>query len=138
LAVNRQNAATKQLRGQYTILQQANSALEDQYRTAEFAVLYYRVTGQKAFLYDFAPAKVQFAQQISILRRHATPETRDLITIQAKDGATWFAMMPRIVASKPGTPDTTALMYSVQTLANGFDAANSATQQRLYEGIDTL
>ncbi len=138
VAVAHQNAATEQVGGQYAVLQRATSALEYDFGTADFAVLYYRVTGQRAFLANFGPARAGFARQLATLRRHATSSVRGLIAQQARDGAAWFALAPAIVTARPGTRADTLLLTRSLRLARGFAVATTALQQRLYNSIGTL
>jgi signal transduction histidine kinase len=138
VAVARQNTADDQVSGQYTVLQQANSALEFEFGTAEFSVLYYRLTGQRAYLLDFAPAKAGFERQLAVLQRHAIPSVRGLIARQDGTSAAWFALAPQLVAAKPGTTADAALLARSLRFADGFAIATTTMQTRLYDGAGDL
>jgi two-component system, OmpR family, phosphate regulon sensor histidine kinase PhoR len=138
VAVARQNTADDQVGGQYTVLQQANSALEFEFGTAEFAVFYYQMTGQRAYLLDFAPAKAAFERQLAVLQHHAIPSVRGLVARQASTSAAWFALAPQLVAAKPGTNVAAALLARSLRFADGFAIATTTMQGRLYGGAVEL
>jgi signal transduction histidine kinase/HAMP domain-containing protein len=138
VAVARQNTTNKQLSGQYAILQQANTALENDFGTADFAVLYYRLTGQRGFLSMFGPAKAEFYEQLGTLRRNATPSVRGLVARQASYATAWFALAPAIATARTGTPAGAALLTRSLSLSTGFATATATMQSRLYARADTL
>ena len=138
VAVAQQNTTTKQLSGEYTVLQQANSALEFEFGTAEFSIYYYRLTGQRAYLLDFAPAKVGFERQLGILQHHAIPSVRGLVARQASTSTAWFALAPQLISVKPGTKADAALLAKTLRFADGFATATTTMQGRLYDGVGRL
>jgi two-component system phosphate regulon sensor histidine kinase PhoR len=138
VAVTGQDAATKQLGGQDAALQQANSALEYDFGTVEFAFLYYRVTGQRAYMYDFSPAQIDFGRQIAVLRSRATPGIRDLVSQEAEDGTGWFALIPRLIAAKPGSAADEALLARSLQLSDSFGSATTAIQDDLNAHVGSL
>jgi two-component system phosphate regulon sensor histidine kinase PhoR len=138
IAAAGENAATNQLSGQYTVLQRANSELEFEFGTAEFSVFYYRMTGQRTYLLDFAPARAGVERQLGVLQRHAIPSVRGLIARQASTSAAWFALAPQLIAAKLGTNAGTALLARSLRSADGFAIATTTMQGRLYDGVGGL
>ncbi len=138
VTVTDQNQATRQVTDKYTALQRTNSQLETAFGTATFAVLFYAETGQRGFLARLASARGEFGRDLATLRREATPGVRELIGGQARLGAQWFALAPRVAAGRAGTPAATALLGRSARLGTAFAGATAATQQRLNASIDTL
>jgi two-component system phosphate regulon sensor histidine kinase PhoR len=136
--VTGQDAATQQLSGQDAALQQANSALEYDFGTAEFAFLYYRVTGQRVYMFDYSPAQGDFGRQIAVLRSHATPSIRRLVDQEASDGARWFTLVPRLIVVKPGSPADEALLAKSLHYSDAFGSATAAIQDDLYSHAGDL
>ena len=138
IAVADQNAATKRVIRQYTMLQRANNELETAIGTATFAVVFYSETGQRSFLAPFGAARAAFARDLATLRRQATLSVRGLIEVQARLGAEWFAFAPQEMAVRPRTPAATAVLARSALLGQGLATANAATQQRLNASISSL
>jgi two-component system phosphate regulon sensor histidine kinase PhoR len=138
VTVTDQNQATRQVTDKYTALQRANSQLETAFGTATFAVLFYAETGQRGFLAPLAAARGEFGRDLATLRREATPEVRGQIGEQARLGAQWFALAPRVAAARAGTPAATALLGRSARLGTAFAGVTAATQQRLNASIDAL
>ena len=138
VTVANENAATSRVTAQYAGLQRVNSDLETAFGTATFAVLFYAETGQHGFLAQLAGARARFDQDLAALRRHATPEVRGVIGVQARLGARWFALAPGAGAIHPGTPAATALLTRSARLGTAFARATAATQQRLTASISEL
>jgi signal transduction histidine kinase len=138
LAVSRQSSAASQVSTQYSVLEEANSKLEFDFGTADFAVLYYKLTGERAFLARFAPARAGFAREEAVLREHAIPSVRGLIIRQGRLGTAWFAMVSKIVTGRARTRAGLVLYAGALRLADGFAVATSAVQDRLYDGIGTV
>jgi two-component system phosphate regulon sensor histidine kinase PhoR len=133
-----QNAATQQVTDRYTALQRANSQLETAFGTATFAELFYVETGQRGFLAPLTAARAGFGRDLATLRREVTPDVRGLVDEQARLGAQWFALAPRAVSVRPGTPAAVALLGRSARLGTAFARATAATQQRLNASINGL
>jgi signal transduction histidine kinase/CHASE3 domain sensor protein len=137
-AVRGHNEAADQVTGRYTVLQQADNALETAYGTAEFAVLFYIGTGQRTYLAALPLARSAFADNLATLRRLATPGLRLLAARQARTGAAWFALAPKVAAARPGSPAARALLGRARRLGNTFLDATTAMQDRLHASIERL
>jgi two-component system, OmpR family, phosphate regulon sensor histidine kinase PhoR len=135
MAVSRQNAATSRVSTQYSVLQEANSKLEFDFGNADFAVLYYRLTGERAFLAQFGPARAGFAGAEAVLRRNAIPSVRGLIIRQGQLGTAWFGMVSKLVTSGTRTRAGRPQFATSMRLARDFGAATGAVQDRLNSGI---
>ncbi len=138
VTVANQNQATRQVTNRYTALQRTNSQLETAFGTATFAVLFYTETHQRGFLAPLAAARTEFGRDLAVLRRAATPAVREQIGVQARLGAQWFALAPRVAAARAGTPAATALLGNSARLGTAFAGATAATQQRLNASINAL
>jgi signal transduction histidine kinase/CHASE3 domain sensor protein len=138
VAVGRQNAVAQQVTGRYTVLQQEESALESAYGTAEFAVLFYSVTGERSYLLTLGGARASFDSNLAQLRRHATPELRRVIEEQARTGADWFALSPKIVAVAPRSPAAKALLAVANRLGLDFLGATNEALGQLQDDIQRL
>lgn len=138
VAVGRQSAVAQQVTGRYTVLQQEESALEAAFGTADFAVLFYNVTGVRSYLLPLGPARSAFDRNLAALRSHATPGLRGLIAAQARTGATWFALAPKLVAIERRTAAAKILFGRSGGLGTAFLGATTAIQGRLHDDIERL
>jgi signal transduction histidine kinase/HAMP domain-containing protein len=138
VAVGRQNAGAQQVTGRYTVLQQEESALESAYGTAEFAVLFYNVTGDRSYLLTLGGARASFDSNLAQLRRHATPGLRRVIEEQARTGADWFALSPKIVGVTPRSPAARVLLARANRLGVDFLTSTITALGRLHNDIEQL
>jgi len=138
VAVGRQNAVAQQVTGRYTVLQQEESALETSYGTAEFAVLFYNITGVRSYLLPLGTARAGFDSNLAALRNHATPGLRSLIAVQARTGAGWFALAPRLVAAVPRTAAAKILLGRADGLGIEFLTATTEILGSLHNEIEHL
>jgi two-component system, OmpR family, phosphate regulon sensor histidine kinase PhoR len=138
LAVTRQDAAARQVTGRYSVMQQAESALVDDFGSADSAVLLYTATGQRSYLVLLPVARLDFEGDLDTLRSNATPGLRGLIALQERSAAGWFALTHKIIAVRPRTAAARALIARSSSLAANFTAAGNAIAQRLNGTIGRL
>jgi two-component system, OmpR family, phosphate regulon sensor histidine kinase PhoR len=137
-ALTRQDAAAKQLIDQYQVLQHAENDLQGSFNTAEFTLLLFSMTGQHGYFLPSSLSRTEFDADVAALRRRATPDLRDLIDDQARAGAAWFALAPRIGAGAPRQPAGRALLSRSFTQAIGVVTAGRAIQARLQDDVARL
>jgi signal transduction histidine kinase len=138
VAVTSHNTAAKQVTSRYAQLQQAENDLETDFITGYNSILYFAATGEHAYLLPFGPAGAGFGSDLARLRSLSIAPLRELIDTQARTGAAWFALGPRIVATPPHTAAATALLNRSSGLGDAFQTANSAAQHRLLQVIGGL
>jgi two-component system, OmpR family, phosphate regulon sensor histidine kinase PhoR len=138
VAITGQNGDARQVTGRYTQLQEAENNLETDFGTADFSVIYYAATGNRSYLSPLGPARAAFAGDLATLRRLAMPSLRDLIEVQARAGATWFALAPKIVSARLQSPAASQLLGRASTLGTSFLTAYTAAEQRLHDNIAFL
>jgi two-component system phosphate regulon sensor histidine kinase PhoR len=138
VAVAHQDAAAKQVTGRDRLLQQAENDLEENLVSAEFAVLYFAVTGDRGYLRPLGQARAGFASNAATLGRHAPPGLRALIRTQAREGAAWFALAPKIVAAQPRSRAARTLLRRSDRLGFSLAVLNNTAEHRLQNDIDGL
>ena len=138
VAVAHQDAAAKQVTGRDRLLQQAENDLEENLVSAEFAVLYFAVTGDRGYLRPLGQARAGFASNAAELARNAPPGLRALIRTQAREGAEWFALTPKIVTAQPRSRAARTLLQRSDRLGFSLAALNQTAEDRLQNDIDGL
>jgi two-component system, OmpR family, phosphate regulon sensor histidine kinase PhoR len=138
VAVAHQDAAAKQVTGRDRLLQQTENALEEDLVSAQFAVLYFAVTGDRGYLRPLGQARAGFASNVATLGRHAPPGLRALIRTQAREGAAWFALAPKIVAAPPRSRAARTLLRRSDSLGFSLAVLNNTAEDRLQNDIDGL
>jgi len=131
LAVTGQSASVRQVTGRYAQLQRTENNLEADFSTGYNAILYFAATGEHAFLLPFGPAEAGFGSDVADLRRLSMPSLREVIDVQARTGAAWFALGPKIVAAPPHSAAETDLLNHASGLGDAFQTANAVAQHRL-------
>ena len=137
-ALTRQDAAAKQLIGQYQVLQRAENDVQGSFNTAEFTLLLFSMTGEHGYFLPASLSRTEFDADVAVLRRRATPDLRGLIRTQASAGAAWFALAPRIGVGAPRQPAGRALLSSSFTQAIRVVSAGRAIQARLQADVARL
>lgn len=137
-AVSQQNQAAKQLTGHYSVLQENDGKLSEAFTRAQIAVLGYALSGDRRFAVPLAPARAEYDSRLTRLRSEAPPGLRRLVDAQARAGAGWWALAPRLLAVRAGTPSARALLGTSTALAGVFYAANIRTQERLHGQVQRL
>jgi signal transduction histidine kinase/HAMP domain-containing protein len=137
-ALTRQNAAAKQLIGQYQVLQRAENDLQGSFNTAQFTLLLYSMTGQHGYYLPSSLSRTEFKSDVAVLRHRATPDLRDLIEDQARAGAAWFALAPKVGAGAPRRLAGRALLGRSFTQGIGVVTAGRAIQAQLQADIARL
>ncbi|MGE5131882.1 MAG: ATP-binding protein [Gemmatimonadota bacterium] len=138
VAVGRQNAVAQQVTGRYTLLQQEETALEEAYGTAQFAIIFYDVTRDHRYLAPLGTVRASFYQTLAALRRDATPGLRGLIEIQDRAGDSWFALAPTVASVTPRTPAARAVYAHSNRLSVEFLTALTGALIRLHSDIERL
>jgi signal transduction histidine kinase len=137
-ALTRQDAASKQLIGQYQVLQRAENDLQGSFNTAEFTLLLFSMTGQHGYFLPPSLSKTEFSADVAALRGRATPDLRNLIEEQASSGAAWFAIAAKIGAGAPRQPAGRARLSRAFTQAIRVLTAGRAIQARLQADVARL
>jgi two-component system phosphate regulon sensor histidine kinase PhoR len=137
-ALTRQDAAAKQLIGQYQVLQRAENDLQGSFNTAEFTLLLFSITGQHGYFLPPSLSRTEFDADVRVLHRRATPDLRDLIVAQARAGAAWFTLAPHIGVGAPRQPAGRALLSRSFTQAIGVVTAGRVIQARLQADVARL
>jgi two-component system phosphate regulon sensor histidine kinase PhoR len=137
-ALTRQDAAAKQLIGQYQVLQRAENDLQGSFNTAELTLLLYSITGQHGYYLPSSLSRTEFNADVAVLRHRATQDLRDVIEDQARAGAAWFALAAKVGAGAPRRPAGRALLGRSFTQAIAVVTAGRAIQARLQADIARL
>ena len=137
-ALTRQDAAAKQLIGQYQVLQRAENDLQGSFNTAQFTLLLYSITGQHGYYLPSSLSQTEFDADVAVLRLRATPDLRNLIEDQARAGAAWFALAAKVGAGAPRRPTGRALLGRSFTQGIGVVTAGRAIQAQLQADIARL
>jgi two-component system, OmpR family, phosphate regulon sensor histidine kinase PhoR len=137
-ARTRQDAAAKQLIGQYQVLQRAENDLQGSFNTAELTLLLYSITGQHGYYLPSSLSRTEFDTDVAVLRHRATRDLRDLIDDQASAGAAWFALAAKVGSGAPRRPAGRALLGRSFTQAIAVVIAGRAIQARLQADIAQL
>jgi two-component system phosphate regulon sensor histidine kinase PhoR len=137
-ALTHQDAAAKQLIGQYQVLQRAENDLQGSFNTAEFTLLLFSMTGQHGYFLPPSLSRTEFDADIVTLRHRATPDIRDLIGAQARSGDAWFGIATRIGVGASRQPAGRALLSSSFTQALGVVSAGRSILARLQADVARL
>jgi len=138
IAVVHQHQTARRLTGHYTILQLADGDLSGAFTTAQLSVQSYSLTGERGFLLPLGAARVQYERRLATLERRTPRGLRGLVRDQARAGGAWFALVPRIMAVRPGTPAAKALLGRSAGLTQVFFAANVRMQVSLTARVRLL
>jgi two-component system phosphate regulon sensor histidine kinase PhoR len=137
-ALTHQDAATKQLIGQYQVLQHTENDLQGSFNTAELTLLLFSMTGQHGYFLPPSLSRTEFDADVAVLRHRATPGLRALIGTQARAGAAWFALAPGIGVGAPRRPAGRALLGRAFTQAIRVVTAGRAIQAELQADVARL
>jgi signal transduction histidine kinase/HAMP domain-containing protein len=137
-ALTRQDAAAKQLIGQYQVLQHAENDLQGSFNTAEFTLLLYSMTGQHGYFLPPSLSRTEFDADVTVLRHRATSDLHALIETQARAGDAWFALAPGIGVGAPRQPAGRALLGRAFTQAIRVVTAGRAIQATLQADVARL
>ena len=138
VAVARQSRAANQFTGHYQVLQEADGKIGEAFTRAQLSVLGYSLTGERGFLLPLGAARVQYERRLATLERRTPRGLRGLVRDQARAGGAWFALVPKIMAVRPGTPAAKALLGRSAGLTQMFFAANVRMQVSLTARVRLL
>jgi signal transduction histidine kinase len=138
VAVERQNQATKQLSGNYQVLQHAENVAGHAFRVAYASLLTYTITRDRNYLPLINGLKAQVNQSVLIIQERATADVRGLAAAQAQMASRVFALFPRMTSVRQGTPGAAALMAVASVYASDSATAEATMEGRLNAGIQRL
>jgi two-component system phosphate regulon sensor histidine kinase PhoR len=133
-----ENSAAKQLTGQDYVLQQAAGRMQELFTISQLSITSFALSGRQASLAPIGSSRAGFAESLAVLERNVSPGTARLLPPQARAGTQLFAVAAAIASLPPASASTGRLANETTSIAQSFDQANSAMQERLAADIRLL